>query len=106
MKTPPPKEQSHSARAPRLPENLLRELLDNDGELKTGPIIPIGVYRLANDLMATRNDYTRLLAQNEMLRKALEDVTDICDVKCTPDYERVNSVIAQARAALKQTEKV
>jgi hypothetical protein len=41
-------------RAPRIPEALLDELIENEGELKTGPINAIGVLRLARDLKATR----------------------------------------------------
>ena len=44
----------------RVPEHLLDEIIRNEGELKTGPISPMGVYRLALDLKEAREEIDRL----------------------------------------------
>lgn len=38
----------------RVPDNLLEELIENEGELVTGPIRGIGILRLALDLREAR----------------------------------------------------
>lgn len=38
----------------RIPNKMLQELIDNEGELTTGPITSIGILRLALDLKETR----------------------------------------------------
>ena len=40
----------------RIPENLLNELIQNEGELENGPINTMGVFRLALDLRDLRKE--------------------------------------------------
>lgn len=44
----------------RVPEHLLDEVIRNEGELKTGPITAMGVYRLALDLKDAREEIAKL----------------------------------------------
>jgi len=44
----------------RIPDNLLDELIENEGEMRTGPVLTIGVLRLALDLRETRDALRKL----------------------------------------------
>lgn len=44
----------------RIPQNLLEELIENEGELRSGPVNTTGILRLALDLKEAREDIDRL----------------------------------------------
>ena len=54
----------------RVPQYLFEELIENEGELRGGPILPIGILRLALDLKEARE------VCREMLQKANVKVKD------------------------------
>lgn len=75
----------------RIPENLLAEVIANEGELRTGPVSALGVLRLALDLKETREAAM-------MARLALMDGTfALSGCKRTPEQE---SFVKSARVAI------
>ena len=61
---------------PHIPDDLLQELLDNEGELKRGPINTIGVWRLAMALKNWKDEAERLAAENESMKSLLFQAAD------------------------------
>lgn len=49
----------------RIPDHLLDELIENEGEMRTGPVLTIGVLRLALDLKETREALRKLQASKK-----------------------------------------
>ena len=44
----------------RIPQDLLQNVIDNEGELNSGPVASMGVWRMAMDLKESRAEIARL----------------------------------------------
>jgi hypothetical protein len=58
---------------PRISDRHLDELIENDGELSTGPINSLGVLRLALDLKELRNRSATALSRRGLLDSLSEE---------------------------------
>jgi|694.fasta_scaffold00471_64 hypothetical protein len=81
----------------RIPANLLDELIENEGELKSGPVATMGVLRLALDLRDARRAQRMLPKLVEALQAMLAHTEPNCGVTSTQSVWNVaRRVLAEA----------
>jgi hypothetical protein len=57
----------------RIPQDLLQNVIDNEGELNSGPVATMGVWRMAMDLKESRTEIARLNNALQTLAKTMRD---------------------------------